>query len=535
MLLTGIAAVALTAAAPARAGETVGSESAADVAAITPANTPTDTPADTSTTRAAEPFESDAKPDAATAASPITATMRTAETFENEPTLDAAAIVQPALLSAPNATVAPRATVHGYMARFDLATPFGPVAAESVELLAIRQAEIPAIETLERVSRSAAFADALGERFRKTGKSVWQVVTHPIATITGLPSGVARYFRKQVDSWTGRAQSLSDRAARELGADGDPFRAPQAPMSSAREALPGASGEKPDKPWYGSAGKEVGREIKRQLDYNKMRRQMARRLGVDPSSSNPQLRDRLDALAWAAVGGNFSGGAALDAVGGTAADVISVGGRLNSLVWELDEDNLRERNHQRLTRWCSDEFSVRQFLRRGGFNDSLRTALADELDALKPARGCNDLIEIGAGTRSELEARYLVNALRLIRREGAQGGELFVVGAALAWRGSDGRLLLPLPLDWLSWTQDMAEFFAAPQFRVEDKSVLVGGDASTAAQRALALRGWHLQLRAPYEGAPPYAEDISQGLPQAPGAEAPQLCVGDVAETAACL
>lgn len=462
-------------------------------------------------------------------------TLHASEPFETEPMLDAAAIVQPALLSAPNATVAPQATVHGYMARFALDTPFGPLAAESVELLAIRQAEIPAIETLERASRGAAFAHAFGEKFRKTGKSVWQVVSHPIDTVAGLPAGVARYFRRQVERWSGRAQSVSDRAAREFGVEGDPFRTPQAPMSAARAPLPGAAAPRSDKPWYGSLGKEIGREARRQLDYSKMRREMARHLGVDPSSSNPLLRERLDTLAWAAVAGNFSGGAALDAVGGTAAEVISVGGRLNSLVWELDEENLRERNRQRLSRWCSDEFALRQFLRRGGFSDSLRTALADELDALKPARGCNDLIEIGVGTRSELEARYLVNALRLMRRESAQGGQLFVVGAALAWRGDDGRLLLPLPLDWLSWTTDMGEFFAAPQFRVEDKTVLVGGEASVAAQRALATRGWHLHLRSPYAGAPDYADDLSQGLPQVAPIPAQPLCVGDVAETAACL
>ena len=472
---------------------------------------------------------------AAALALATSATPYAEESFETEPTLDAAAIVQPALLSAPNATVASQATVHGYMARFALDTPFGPLTAESVELLAIRQAEIPAIETLERASRGAAFAHAFSEKFRKTGKSIWQVLSHPIGTVAGLPAGVARYFRKQVERWSSRAQSVSDRAAREFGADGDPFRTPQAPMSAARAPAPGTAVPKPDKPWYGSVGKEIGREAKRQLDYNRMRREMARHLGVDPSSSNPLLRERLDALAWAAVVGNVSAGAALDAVGGTAAEVMSVGNRLNALVWELDEENLRERNRQRLSRWCSDEFALRQFLRRGGFNDSLRTALADELDALKPARGCNDLIEIGGGTRSELEARYLVNALRLMRREAAQGGELFVVGAALAWRSDDGRLLLPLPLDWLSWTADMGEFFAAPQFRVEDKTVLVGGEASTAAQRALAARGWHLHLRSPYAGAPDYADDLSQGLPQAAPVPAQRLCVGDVAETAACL
>lgn len=456
-------------------------------------------------------------------------------TFEREPTLNAAAIVQPALLSAPNATVAPQAVVHGYMARFTLATPFGPLTAESVELLAIRQAEIPAIEALERASRSSAFAHALGEKFRKTGQSVWQVVTHPVDTLAGLPAGVARYFRKQVQRWGNRAQSLSDRAAREFGADGDPFRNANAPMGSARAPLPGSEVPKPDKPWYGSIGKEIGREARRQVDYNKMRREMARHLGVDPASSNPLLRERLDTLAWAAVVGNFSGGAALDAVGGTAAEVISVGGRLNSLVWELDEENLRERNRVRLARWCSDEFAVRQFLRRGGFNDSLRTALADELDALKPLRGCNDLIEIGAGTRSELEARYLLNALRLLRRHGAPGGELSVVGAAIVWRDGNGGLLLPLPLDWLSWTEDIGEFFAAPQFRVEDKTVLVAGEVSTSAQRALAARGWQLEWRAGYDGAPAYADDLSQGLPQPAPEAPPQLCVGDVAETAECL
>ncbi|TDR43134.1 hypothetical protein DFR29_107142 [Tahibacter aquaticus] len=459
------------------------------------------------------------------------------EPFEDEPRLDAAAIVQPALLSAPNATVAPEARVHGYMARFALDTPFGPLAAESVELLAIRQAEIPAIETLEQASRRGAFAHALGEKFKKTGQSIWQVVSHPVGTVAGLPAGVARYFRKQIERWSGRAQSVSDRAARELGVDGDPFRGAQAPMSSARAALPGEITQKVDKPWYGSVGKEIGREARRQLDYSKMRRQIAQHLGVDPSSSNPLLRERLDTLAWAAVAGNFTAGTALDAVGGTAAEVMSVGGRLNSLVWELDEENLRERNRVRIARWCSDEFALRQFLRRGGFNDSLRTALADELDQLKPAKGCNDLIEIGAGTRSELEARYLVNALRLLRSQQAQGGELFVVGAALAWRSGDGnRLLLPLPLDWLSWTADMGEFFAARQFRIEDKSLLIGGEASATAQRALARRGWNLHLRLPYAGAPAYADDLSQGLPTAlERSETPQLCVGDVAETAACL
>ncbi|UXI67293.1 hypothetical protein [Tahibacter amnicola] len=456
---------------------------------------------------------------------------------EVEPVLDSAAIVQPALLSGPGFTVSPTATVRGFMAQFEITTAFGPLVAESVELLAIRQAEIPAIEALERTSRTEAFSQALKNRAEKTGKAVWQVATHPIDTVTGLPAGVARYFVKQVNRWTNRAQSVSDRAAREFGSSGDPFSEPQAPMGTAR-ASGGDASEKKGKAWYERAGKEVSREVKRQLDFGKMRRELAKHLGVDPYSSNPLLRERLDRLAWAAVGGNLSAGAALDSIGGAAAQVLSVTGQLNTLVWELDPENLREANRVRFARWCSDDFAVRQFLRRGGFTDTLRTSLADSVEALKPAAGCNDLVEIAAGTRTELEARYLVNALTLLRHHGGKpGGKLFVVGAAIVWRSTDGNLILPLPLDWMSWTDDMAAFFDSPQFAKEsNKTLLLTGEASMQTQRELTRRGWHLMARTPYPGAPAYAADISQGLPQTLDMEPAQLlCVGDVEETAACL
>ena len=63
-------------------------------------------------------------------------------------------------------------------------------------------------------------------------------------------------------------------------------------------------------------------------------------------------------------------------------------------------------------------------------------------------------------SRNETEARYLINALRLIRHytDGARGGTLITIGAALAYQTPQGELLLPLPLDYLSWTPQMAEF-----------------------------------------------------------------------------
>src|SRR5690349_5519097 len=99
---------------------------------------------------------------------------------EAEPWFSAAALVQAPLLSGPNYRVVPEVQVRGYMARYVLDTPFGPVDADSTELLALRVAEVPALEALDRASRSGAFAQALAVRGRKTGAAIVNVVTHPV-------------------------------------------------------------------------------------------------------------------------------------------------------------------------------------------------------------------------------------------------------------------------------------------------------------------------------------------------------------------
>ncbi|MBS0556396.1 MAG: hypothetical protein JSR27_03165 [Proteobacteria bacterium] len=430
-------------------------------------------------------------------------------TFEPEPVLKAPQLVQAPLLSGPDFRVVPEVPIRGYMGNFLIDTKFGPIHADSVEMLSIRISELPAMQALDQASRTGAFATALAARAKKTGSAIVNVVTHPIDTITGLPEGVARYLGAQWDKWSGRAQSLSDRSQREFENRGDPYRAPEGPMTALRNAPPEhppPSIDAKNRAWYARAGNEVAREGKRYLQFNSQRRAMAKVLGVDPDSSNPVLDQELDTLAWAAVWGNFSAGTALGAVGGTAATVIGDTGKLNQYVLSKTPEQLREINEKRLLALCSDDTAVRSFLRRGGFTDTLRTELALTLEKLAPKSGCNGLLELAATTHGEVEARYLVNALKLIAQQpGATGGELSTANAAITWRTPAGKLLLPLPVDYLSWNENLARFFDQPNLRMADKLVLIGGEASMLAQRALTDRGWGIASRAPYAGAPAYA------------------------------
>ncbi len=439
--------------------------------------------------------------------------------YEDEPVLSAASLASPALLSGPDYKVDAKAKVGGYMARFWMQTPDGPLNADSAQLLAIRVSEIPAMITLDKASRSESFAHALASRGKKTGMAIAHVFMHPIDSITGIPMGVGRYFKHQWDVWSGRAQSASDRSSRIFENKGDPFRAPDGPMVAGRN-VPNERIDPPDdayasvdpKPeprsraWYARTSSEIGREGKRFLKYNQSRNEIARHLGIDPNTSNPYILERLDSLAWAAVGGNFSAGEAIGAIAGPAAVVISDSQLIDTYVLAHTPEEIRARNEKNLQSLCSDEYTIRQFLRRGGFNDTLRTNLTNLLLKIDPRKGCNELLELAATTGSEVEARYLVDALALIARHGrARNSNLVVVGAAIAYAMPNGHVVLPMPVDYLAWTRDMGEFFARDEFtHTGDKLVLIGGEASPLTRRKLASNGWRVVTRAPYDGAPKY-------------------------------
>ena len=429
-----------------------------------------------------------------------------ADDIEEEPVVDAVSLVQPALLSGPDFSVDPHVALRGYMAHFMLDTKVGPLDADSVEILAEREAELPAIDAIEKVTRTDAFVKAAGAKFVATGASLGRIVMHPIDTVLGIPAGVARYFGNKLRKIRKQAQTASDRVVKELGTSGNPYPSDEGPMTDARGGDGG--GKKREKHWYSSITGEAGREIKRQLKYGEVKRTLAKALGIDPYTGNPYVQERLSELAWVGTGGNFSATSALGVAGGVGATVLADGGRINEIVWKLSPDDLRERNHERLRAYCRDELLMRQFLRRGVFSPTLQTGFADALDRLRPAGGGDALLELGMTAHSELESRFVVNALRMTAAhlgDRAHGGTLRPIGAGLAYETADRELVLPLPVDRLSWTGEVREFVDRSEFRVPNKTVLIGGGASLAARRALTERGWNIVVRAPWPGAPPYA------------------------------
>jgi hypothetical protein len=428
-----------------------------------------------------------------------------ASVAEDEPVLASADVVDASLLSGPGYTVQPQVPVVGFMARFTVDTAAGPIVADSAEMLEIRLAEVAAIQILDTIGQHEAFGMALRDGLTGAAETVGQVVTNPVDTVKGLPQGVVRYFTGQLTRWGDRFRRHGDRIAFRARNEGDPYDM-LGPMNANRDARP----PRKKKRWFTSAGKEVVRQVEDQVGHGGAKRMLARRLGIDPytATTNPALNERLDRLAW----GASVGGMGMDQVFGYlpsgGQEVLGQSNRLNDMVWNLAPEDLRKRNRAVLERWCGDAFQIRRFVRHKAFLASVQTRFVDALDALQPSAGCEDVLDLALGADHDVEGRFMANALVLaggFLGDAARGAALERVNGGLMLRTRDGRIVLPLPVDHLSWTPLAREFFGDRALAQGPRTVLVGGSVSDLALRELTRLGWEIVPRAPYAGAPTYA------------------------------
>ena len=142
----------------------------------------------------------------------------------------------------------------------------GTYQVESLDLLMIRLSEIPAMPQLQDMSKSELFVKSLGTAAERSVSDAVQMVSHPMDTLTGLPSGVGELL--------GRVN---------LGANEI--------WSTATNSS--ESGGQPTE----QVGDETGAVTLTALGYDKDRRDLARQLHVDPYTTNPILKRQLNRAA----------------------------------------------------------------------------------------------------------------------------------------------------------------------------------------------------------------------------------------------
>ncbi|GIX32716.1 MAG: hypothetical protein KatS3mg125_0672 [Lysobacterales bacterium] len=401
---------------------------------------------------------------------------------EETPILSATELVPEAWLKGPYHRIRDRVPVNGGFGVFVLESDFGELVVESVELLEIRIGELPAIAALATVSSFETFVDATAESGRRAAEALAKVLGDPVGTVSGLPSGIARLVRRTL------------RVVRQVALDlGDAIR-------ERRERTASENEEESDAEQTLSAASQQGqRLLLRYIGYNRARRELAARLGVDPYTTNPLLNAQLDELAWAELGGQVGFRAALGATGALA-EAVSVSQRLDRLVWELPPADIRHRNESLLLGAGFPGPAVRRFLRNGAFSPGLQIAFTDRLEALAPVAGSENLLELAGRAQDELEARTLIRlaGMALIARERFGPLDGLRISEEGSWvRHVDGSLSLLLPFDYLSHKAELEALLVLPEAATGAVRALLAGRASPGARRLLARMGYRLYAEFP--------------------------------------
>jgi hypothetical protein len=386
--------------------------------------------------------------------------------FEKPPVLHAKELVPVSLLAGKGFRVDDAVPTDGLMAIFTLHTSLGTLRADGIEMLRIRVAEVPAMEELEQESKTKVFAQALARTGIEPVKAAGQMVMNPVETVTGIPGGVGRFFGRVGLG----AQRLKEAA------------------TGPEEA---SAGEK-----AGEVAKRTGETTRDILGYEQERRELAKRLHVDPYTTNPILSKQLDEFAVVAFRAHVTVTTTMSVfVPGSMA--ITATRMVSHWVWDTPKADLIVHNQKRLEEMNVPAEAIKAFMHNQAFPLSVQTAFVEDLGRLSKVPGAINVVALAGTADSEDQARFLADTLDMLATYNQSHTPLAQVVArgTIVGRDRAGVIVVPAPVDYASWTRRTSYFANRPDLTVPKRGVWLSGQMSPLAKKNFQALSWAVNER----------------------------------------
>lgn len=382
--------------------------------------------------------------------------------FEQPPIINASQLLPEAALSGPGFHVEQQVPTNGAMGQYTIvadASVFqndaGTYRVESLDLLKIRLSEIPAIAYLEHVSKTGVFANALAQSAARPVTAAANMVIHPMDTVTGLPSGIGSFFGR-VTLGVGHIAST---ASNSFGS--------------------------------GAAAGQTANATMTALGYDQVRRDLAKKLHVDPYSSDPILTKKLNAVAWVMFSARLTVDAAMMAVPGSI--IISGVEFTNDLVYQVPKGDLIILVQNKLRTFGLSQEEIATFISNSAIPISLQVTAVKDLETLGDIPGRRAAAVALGSLMTEYQARFIVTSLHMLAQWGQQKSPIagIQVPGVLVATDQNGTVIVPAPVDYVSWTPRIASFVTTPALLALQHRVLwIPARMTPLAQQQLKANGW---------------------------------------------
>jgi hypothetical protein len=384
-----------------------------------------------------------------------------AEQFERPPILPAQVLVPTSLISGEGFHIDEQVPTDGLMAHFIIRSDVGIFPANSIEMLKIRVAEIPAIIELTKTSKTKVFAQSLATNAARPVQAAGQMVMHPVDTVTGLPAGVGRFFGR-------------------VGLAGQKLK------EAVTEPEEASAGEKAGQ--FGTTTVQATRNV---FGYEQERRELAKKLHVDPYTTNPVLSKQLDDFALTAFRAHVGVTTTMSvfipgSIAITATRVVS------SWVWDTPKADLIVRDEKALQRLNVPATTIKTFMRNPVFPLSVQTAFITNLERLSGVPGSVKTVELASTAESEVQARFLTDAVGMLVRYNDTHAPIarLLVRRAIIGQDRNGVIVVQAPVDYVSWTELVSSFAHRPDLATSRRIIWLTGQLSPMAKENFRTLGW---------------------------------------------
>jgi len=395
-----------------------------------------------------------------------TAIAQTALQFETPATLQAWQLAPATLLNGDGFHVDQEVPTDGLTAHFTLRSDVGTFKADGLEMLRIRVAEIPAIVELNQTSKTKVFAQALATNAAAPVAAAGQMVMHPVDTVKGIPAGVGRFF--------GRVG---------LGA--------QKIKEAATTPEEASAGEK-----TGQVATSTFQATRDVLGYEQERRGLAKKLHVDPYTTNPILSKQLDDFAVVAFRAHIGVTTAMSVfIPGSMA--ITATRVVSTWVYDTPRADLIVQNQKKLEEMNVPEASIHAFMGNKAFPLSVQTAFVEDLTRVSRVPGSIGVVALATTAESEDQARFLASCLDMLANYHQSQTPLVSIIARGTVIGRDrvGVIIVPAEVDYVSWTNRTSYFANRPDLESPKRAAWLSGQMSPLAKKNFQALGWNVRER----------------------------------------
>jgi hypothetical protein len=379
--------------------------------------------------------------------------------YERPPVLNANMVLPKSVLKSEHFTIDQKVLNDGLVNSYKVSSPHGDFEVTSSVALYKLLGEIEAMAAMAKTEQSASYQAALRESGMNTLEGAKNLVSNPVDSVAGAGRGLS---------------SLVSRAG---------------------EAV-----------FQSNPGETEDSRMKQLIGFSQAKREIAHKFHVDVYSTNKELQDHLDRLAWADYTGGITISVAALPVGGAAKVVYSssnVVRLLNEAIALTPPAELKRQNREKLEKMGMDPNLIDLFINNVQLSPRQQTYIVAALEAMTEAVNREVALMIALPVKDPEEAMAITTLI--IMHAGYNNNvtklkQLYPVKRILGARDAEGDLVLLLPVDHLTWNAKLDGVLAS----VTEESARLGngkrhmyllGTASDVALDQLKRRGWNVRTR----------------------------------------